>query len=47
MQFWEDLDPRVKRYLIVGILLLGGLLGFRACGGSEVPAEPPPRGVQQ
>ncbi|MGD8862906.1 MAG: hypothetical protein PVI30_23030 [Myxococcales bacterium] len=46
MSFWEDLDPRVKRYVVVAILLLGALLAFRACGGSEVPTEPPPRGAK-
>jgi hypothetical protein len=42
---WEDLDQNVKRYLIIAVLVLGALLAFRACGGSEAASPPPPRGI--
>ena len=42
---WEDLDPNVKRYALVAVILIAGLLAFRSCGGSEAPSDPPPRGI--
>ena len=46
MDFWDDLDPNVKRYAIIAVVLLAALFAFRACGGSEAGAPPPPRGIQ-
>jgi hypothetical protein len=47
MSFWEDLDPRVKRYAGIAVLVLLALLAFRTCGGVERSGEPPPRGAQR
>lgn len=48
MSFWEDLSPGVKRYLIIGGLLLVGLLAFRSCVTSTPSAaELPKRGLRQ
>ena len=49
MSFWEDLSPGVKRYAILGALLLIGLLAFRSCVVStpSSPAEMPKRGLSK
>jgi hypothetical protein len=45
MSFWEDLNPSVKRYAIIGAVLVLGLIAFRSCLGPESGgAPPPPRG---
>jgi hypothetical protein len=43
MQFWDDLSPAVRRYLIVAIVVLSTLLAFRKCAapGSSSTASPP------
>jgi hypothetical protein len=48
MEFWEEMSPGVKRYLVIGAVLLVGLLTFRHCitapaSGGSGPA--PKRGV--
>jgi hypothetical protein len=45
MEFWDDLSVGVKRYLIIGVVLVVALLAFRACFGAEREASPPPRGA--
>ena len=45
MEFWDDLSPAVKRYAIIGVLLLLGLMAFRSCIGPEAEGTPPPRGA--
>ena len=48
MSFWEDMSPGVKRYAIIGAVLLVGLLAFRSCVTSTPSqAELPKRGVRQ
>jgi hypothetical protein len=45
MSFWEDLSPMVRRYIVIGALLVVGLLAFRTClGGPASEADRPPRG---
>jgi len=46
MSFWEDLSPGVKRYAIIAVVLLIGVIAFRMCssGGSESKTLPP-RGI--
>ena len=48
MSFWEDLSPGVKRYAIIAVVLLLGLLSFRMCtsGGAENKTLPP-RGLKR
>ena len=48
MSFWDELSPAVKRYMVVAVVLVGVLLGLRACmtpsaGGGHVP----PRGLSR
>jgi hypothetical protein len=46
MQFWDDLSPLVKRYLIVAVVLACALLAFRKCAGpGSSSGAPPPRGA--
>ncbi len=45
MDFWEDLDANVKRYIIFAVVIAAAMLAFRACGGSEAGGEAPPRGI--
>ena len=48
MSFWEDMSPGVKRYLIIGAVLVVGLLAFRSCLTSEPSAaELPKRGLNK
>lgn len=46
MSFWEDMSPGVKRYLIIGVVLLAGLIVMRSCFGPNTEGEPPPRGAK-
>jgi hypothetical protein len=48
MQFWEDLSPGVKRYVVIGVVLLISLLAFRKCVTSSATESSSPaahRGV--
>ncbi|MFI5307428.1 MAG: hypothetical protein ACHQ53_08760 [Polyangiales bacterium] len=45
MSFWDDLSSNVKRYVIVGVVLLGVLLALRTCAKPGSTGGPPPRGV--
>jgi hypothetical protein len=49
MSFWEDLSPGVKRYAIIGALLLVSLLAFRTCvtSTSTTGADLPKRGLRK
>ena len=49
MSFWEDLSPGVKRYAIIGALLLVSLIAFRSCVTSTSTAgeATPKRGLRQ
>jgi hypothetical protein len=49
MSFWEDLSPGVKRYAIIGALLLVSLLAFRSCvtSTSTTGEAAPKRGLRQ
>jgi len=47
MPFWDDLSSSVKRYIIVGVVLLGALLALRNCATPGSTGGPPPRGVQR
>lgn len=44
MSFWEDLDPKVKRYVIIAAVAVAALIAFRSCGTPEAAGGPPPRG---
>jgi hypothetical protein len=46
MSFWDDLSPSVKRYIVIGAVVLVGLIAMRSCFGPEADGEPPPRGAQ-
>jgi hypothetical protein len=46
MSFWENLSPGVRRYIVLGLVLLGLLLAFRRCSAPDASAPPPPRGLQ-
>lgn len=45
MDFWEDLSPAVKRYVVLGAALLLLVISLRTCVGPETSANPPPRGA--
>jgi hypothetical protein len=47
MDFWQELSPAVKRYLILAAVLVVGLLVVRSCFGPETEVTPPPRGVSR
>jgi hypothetical protein len=48
MEFWEEMSPGVKRYIMIGALLLVGLLAFRHCitaPAASTGGPTPQRGV--
>jgi hypothetical protein len=48
MEFWEEMSPGVKRYIVIGAVLLIALLAFRKCvmsSGTSSTAPAAQRGV--
>ncbi len=47
MQFWDDMNPIIRRSVLVGVLLLGALLAVRYYASTPVGAVADHRGISR